>query len=107
MDTNQDKPQRFIPVSTDEEIRREKAKAREIRQSAWWKQKLARGVCHYCGGRFHPKDLTMDHIIPLVRGGRSVKSNLAAACKECNNKKKHMLPFEWEEYMGKMAKDEE
>ncbi|PIX89335.1 MAG: HNH endonuclease, partial [Nitrospirae bacterium CG_4_10_14_3_um_filter_44_29] len=27
------------------------------------------------------------------------------ACKECNTKKKHMLPIEWEEYMEKIKKE--
>ncbi len=51
----------------------------------------------------------MDHLIPLTRGGRSLKANLVAACKECNNRKKHMLPFEWEEYVTRLAgsRDEE
>ncbi len=44
-------------------------------------------------------DLTMDHLIPLSRGGKSKKGNLVPACKECNNKKKYLLPLEWEEYL--------
>ena len=81
------------------EIRREKDKARKLRKSRWWQQRLAIGVCYYCGGLFKPKDLTMDHIVPLARGGRSTKDNLVTCCKECNNKKKTLLPIEWEEYM--------
>lgn len=38
----------------------------------------------------------MDHLIPLVRGGKSTKNNLVPACKECNMKKKYALPWEWE-----------
>lgn len=41
----------------------------------------------------------MDHVVPLIRGGKSVKSNMVTACKDCNNKKKHLLPIEWEEYL--------
>jgi 5-methylcytosine-specific restriction endonuclease McrA len=85
-------------------ISREKQKARELRQSPWWKKKLAGGVCHYCGGTFPPQDLTMDHKIPLVRGGLSEKNNLVPACKECNNRKKFMLPTEWEDYMQRIRK---
>jgi 5-methylcytosine-specific restriction endonuclease McrA len=44
-------------------------------------------------------NLTMDHVVPLIRGGRSIKNNLVPACKECNNKKKYLLPMEWEEYL--------
>ncbi|MGE4300241.1 MAG: HNH endonuclease [Victivallaceae bacterium] len=75
-------------------IRRERVKARELRNSQWWKNELAKGRCHYCGGRFKPSELTMDHIVPVARGGRSVRGNVAPCCKECNNKKKSMTPAE-------------
>jgi len=84
------------------EIRREKAKARKLRKSRWWQQKLSTGVCYYCGRFFESKDLTMDHIVPLARGGRSTKDNIVTCCKECNTKKKNLLPIEWEEYMDKL-----
>jgi 5-methylcytosine-specific restriction endonuclease McrA len=45
----------------------------------------------------------MDHVVPLVRGGKSKKGNLVAACKECNNKKKYLLPLEWEGYLEDLA----
>jgi len=38
----------------------------------------------------------MDHLVPLSRGGRSVKGNLVPACKDCNTKKKQSLAFEWD-----------
>jgi 5-methylcytosine-specific restriction endonuclease McrA len=41
----------------------------------------------------------MDHIVPLARGGKSIKGNVVTACKECNNKKKQLLPMEWEKYL--------
>ncbi|HID96656.1 MAG TPA: HNH endonuclease [Thermodesulfobacteriaceae bacterium] len=91
----------FFSYVSDEAVRREKAKARELRRSRWWKQKLAGGRCHYCGKSVRPDRLTMDHVVPLIRGGRSTKSNLVPACKECNNKKKYLLPMEWDEYLNK------
>lgn len=94
----------FLPSADDEEINVEKRKARELRASQWWKRKRSTGVCSYCGGVFPPKELTMDHIVPLVRGGKTVKSNVAPCCKECNSKKKHMLPIEWEEYLESLDK---
>lgn len=81
-------------------IRKERDKARELRKSGWWQRKIGSGLCYYCGQQQRPKELTMDHIVPLGRGGRSVKGNLVPACKECNNKKKTLLPLEWEEYMA-------
>jgi 5-methylcytosine-specific restriction endonuclease McrA len=97
----------FITQATDEEIKRERSKAREIRNSSWWKRKRAEGVCYFCKEKFPPKELTMDHIVPLIRGGKSTKSNIVPACKGCNNRKKHMLPLEWEEYMEKLREGED
>ncbi len=87
----------FHSEVTDEEIQREKAKGRELRNSQWWKRRRSTGVCHYCGRKFKPADLTMDHIVPIIRGGKSTKGNVVPACKECNTKKKYLLPIEWEE----------
>ena len=92
----------FQPYAYDlqkEQIRRERYKARELRESQWWKRRLSRGVCHYCGGNTPPDELTMDHIVPIARGGRSTKGNVVTACKNCNNKKKQMLPMEWQEFL--------
>lgn len=81
------------------EIRRERGKAQELRKSGWWQRKIGAGLCHYCGQRFPPKELTMDHLVPLGRGGKSSKGNLVPACKTCNTMKSTMLPLEWEDYM--------
>ncbi len=85
----------------DAQIRTERAKARDLRKSRWWQQKTAPGLCHYCEKKVSFKNLTMDHLVPLARGGRSTKNNLVPACKNCNNKKKSMMPLEWEEYLDK------
>ena len=92
-------PDPFIIQAGAEEIKREKEKARILRQTRWWQQKLTRGVCYYCARKFPPSELTMDHIVPLIRGGKTTKGNVASVCKECNNKKKYLLPMEWEEYV--------
>jgi len=82
-----------------EDIRRERAKVRDLRHSQWWKRRLAKGVCHWCGRRFAAAELTMDHIVPIARGGLSTKGNVVTCCKECNNRKKQLLPMEWEAYL--------
>jgi 5-methylcytosine-specific restriction endonuclease McrA len=79
---------------SDEEITRERRKAKELKNTPWWKKKRSSGICHYCKLTFPVGDLTMDHIIPLVRGGKSVKENLVPSCKKCNSEKKHKLPIE-------------
>jgi len=91
--------ERFISNVTQEEIKREKQKARLLKNSSWWRKKISKRRCYYCGKEVPEKELTMDHIVPLIRGGKSVKSNIVPACKECNYKKKYMLPIEWNQYL--------
>jgi len=68
-------------------IQKEKTKASEIKKSSWWKKKLSEGLCHYCGRKFSPKELTMDHVVPIARGGKSTKGNIVPCCFECNQAK--------------------
>ena len=90
----------FSLDSQDEKVlRAERARARELRKTRWWQQKTASGTCYYCSRKVGYANLTMDHVIPLARGGRSTKDNLVPCCKECNTKKKGSLPVEWEEYL--------
>jgi 5-methylcytosine-specific restriction endonuclease McrA len=96
----------FITDISEQDIRREKDKARELRRSRWWQTRISRGICHYCGGTFPAEELTMDHIVPLARGGKSIRGNVVPACKECNSRKKYHLPIEWEEYLNGGKKEE-
>ncbi|HUQ32503.1 MAG TPA: HNH endonuclease [Pyrinomonadaceae bacterium] len=50
--------------------------------------------CQYCGVRGTQFDLTLDHIHPRSRGGRSDVENLCAACKSCNQRKGDRTPDE-------------
>nr|WP_320190954.1 HNH endonuclease [uncultured Desulfobacter sp.] len=95
----------FFSFPDDIVIKKERAKARQLRGSQWWKRKRSSGICHYCEERFPPKELTMDHVIPLSRGGRSEKFNLVPCCKDCNTQKQRMLPAEWDEYMQRLRAD--
>jgi 5-methylcytosine-specific restriction enzyme A len=83
------------PEHTDpKRMKREREKARELRSTPWWKQKVSAGTCHYCELQFPANQLTMDHLVPLARGGTSTKNNLVVACKECNAKKKLKTPVD-------------
>ena len=75
-------------------IRVEREKARQLRKSQWWKRLIAKGECHYCGGVVLPASLSMDHIVPLARGGKSTKGNVVPACLKCNQKKQLETPVE-------------
>lgn len=83
----------------EEQLRREREKARELRRSQWWRNRIDTGLCHYCGGHFSADELTLDHVVPLVRGGRSTRGNCVPSCKTCNTRKRDMLPTEWQEYL--------
>lgn len=61
--------------------------------------------CQYCGlrtGRKHPVlnrvmtigDLTLDHIFPASRGGKTIPENLVTSCKPCNQRKADRTPEE-------------
>ena len=78
----------------DAHIKRERAKARELKASQWWRQQIGPGICHHCGQKFEKHQLTMDHLIPLARGGRTTKNNVVAACKPCNASRGHVLDVE-------------
>jgi 5-methylcytosine-specific restriction endonuclease McrA len=88
----------YAPVDPDV-LRRERAKARELRQSQWWKRRIGSGVCYYCRRTVGARRLTMDHLVPLGRGGRSTRGNVVAACKDCNTRKRALVPVEWQEYL--------
>jgi 5-methylcytosine-specific restriction protein A len=84
----------FYQFEDQEHIKRERRKAQELRQSSWWKQQVGRGVCYYCGEKFPKQVLTMDHVLPIARGGKTSKKNCVVCCKNCNTKKGHHLPVE-------------
>jgi len=84
---------------TPESIKKEREKARDLRKSGWWQNKLAAGLCHYCRKETEKKNLTMDHIVPVSRGGKSSKGNVVSACKSCNTAKKDLTAVEWDAYL--------
>ena len=85
----------YIPFSADPvHSKREREKARALRNTDWWRAQLQKGVCHYCGRQVGAANLTMDHAIPVARGGRATKGNCVPCCKECNNLKQARTPAE-------------
>ena len=52
------------------------------------KMKAAQPWCTYCGSPgSEDNPLTIDHIIPLTRGGTNARENLTVACYRCNRAK--------------------
>lgn len=50
--------------------------------------------CQYCGEVFAEEALTLDHVLPLSRGGRDWWTNVVTACRSCNNRKGNFTPDE-------------
>jgi 5-methylcytosine-specific restriction endonuclease McrA len=55
-------------------------------------------ACQYCG---RTTGLTIDHVIPRSKRGKSTFENCVAACKQCNSKKGSKLPSEASMYLKK------
>lgn len=53
-----------------------------------------RHVCAYCGGHFPELELTVEHILPVSRGGRHEWTNVVTACRSCNTRKGNRRPEE-------------
>ncbi|MBF0272327.1 MAG: HNH endonuclease [Magnetococcales bacterium] len=88
----------FIAADPDG-VQRERLKAKELKRSPWWKGQVGQGRCHYCGARCHPGDLTMDHVTPLIRGGKTTKGNCVPACMTCNQEKRHLSTIQWQSHL--------
>lgn len=89
----------------EDQIKLERNKARDLRKSQWWKNRIGRGECYYCHELFPPKELTLDHIVPVSRGGRTTKGNCVPCCKVCNNQKQSLTPVEWEAFIAKLENE--
>lgn len=48
-------------------------------------------TCQYCGEVFDHKELTIDHVIPRMAGGKTNFENTVTSCKPCNHRKGHKL----------------
>jgi len=53
-----------------------------------------KNTCQFCGNILPASELTLDHVVPRSRGGRSSWENLVACCYECNNRKGDRTPEE-------------
>lgn len=83
-----DLDQNYILVD-EKQKKQERAKARDLRRSSWWKNKLQEAVCYYCEKKIEAKFITMDHKVPISKGGKSTKNNIVLCCKSCNTKKQN------------------
>lgn len=71
----------YGPPKTEAQVRRNYS-SKKLRQGCW-----KRGVrnCHWCQSPFRSaEDATLEHLVPLCRGGSNRPDNLALACQTCN-----------------------
>ena len=65
----------WIDIKKDtHHVNRERKKAKELRKSNWWKKQISIGKCYYCNKKVPPNEITMDHVVPVIRGGKSIKA---------------------------------
>lgn len=65
---------------------------RKKRQRLFENQK---GACHYCKRPTNFAAFTVDHVVPLSRGGANVFFNLVGACQSCNSMKANLTAEEF------------
>lgn len=51
--------------------------------------------CYYCGHKLSRKNKTIDHVIPLSKGGSDKTRNKVLACRTCNEEKGCLMPNEF------------
>jgi hypothetical protein len=90
----------FVRRSDDPEVLIEKVFKRkvqwEVQSAVQQKIYAADGFeCMYCGARMGKSLLTIDHFVPLEKGGKNDSSNYLTACRKCNKDKANMEPQEW------------
>ena len=75
-------------------IKLERDKAKKLRKTSWWATQIQAGLCHFCQKTVGADILTMDHLVPLARGGKSTRGNIVPACPACNKNKQLGTPVE-------------
>ncbi|MBC7661385.1 MAG: HNH endonuclease [Chitinophagaceae bacterium] len=83
----------------EEYIARERQKAKELKKSRWWQNLIQKTRCYYCQKPISRTEVTMDHVVPISRGGKSTAGNLVPACKSCNEQKRSLTAVEWVDYL--------
>jgi len=93
---------KIIKVGKRDQNKENKEAYRRRKLAQWnrftneWSKKQSRNeMCIYCGC---PAD-TIDHLIPLSRGGSSRPENLANACRGCNQEKGNMTDKEYKTWL--------
>jgi 5-methylcytosine-specific restriction protein A len=91
-------PEQFYSLGDDDAVQRhirtERERGKKLRKTPWWKTQIQSGVCHFCQKNVGADNLTMDHLVPLARKGKSTRGNVVPACQACNRNKNLTTPVE-------------
>jgi hypothetical protein len=86
-------PDKIKILNSATKSRRRKSERKLFSRKDWlYILRQYRSCCAYCGGA---GDLTMDHVVPLIRGGRHSVGNIVPACRSCNSSKNRKFIVEW------------
>lgn len=70
-------------------FRRTKQRVRYRKQNVFARD---RWTCQYCGEQKPSSELTVDHVVPRSRGGKTEWENVTTSCKACNHVKADRTP---------------
>ena len=86
---------------------------KEVKDKNWWRnwsenrvdivkfKKESENICHYCGKKITNKDeLTVDHVVPVSKGGENEKDNFVISCKTCNREKSNLSAERYTEFLN-------
>ena len=73
-----------------------------------WQKLYSADTCYYCGKHIDGRNKTIDHKIPVSRGGTNAKENLVMCCRSCNSSKHNKTELEfykWREKKNERSKN--
>ena len=65
------------------------------------KVKQSSSNCYYCGCKLNNNQKTVDHKLPMSRGGKTTEDNLVVSCIDCNQDKDSMTEDEFNKFNEK------
>lgn len=91
----------YYPYDT-EDIEADKPKEKQKREKYTVEERKifydkSNGHCQLCGRKISLDSMTLDHVIPLSKGGKDTMENIQSACSICNRMKTDILPMEFME----------
>ena len=81
--------------------RTDQKKPRPYREHAHYLYGVQEGICPGCNTHFPFRGLSVDHMLPLSRGGTDHRENLQLLCQPCNSEKNDKTVAEWKAYKKK------